>query len=36
MRRAIENCFEIVESNVGCALFATVASFTITGCLYLL
>jgi hypothetical protein len=32
----IENGFEIVEANVGCALFAIVASFAITGCLRLL
>jgi hypothetical protein len=33
MRRTIERIFEAVESNVGYALFAVVASLAITGCL---
>lgn len=36
MRRMIEHCFEMIESNIGCAVFATVTSFAITGCLRLL
>jgi hypothetical protein len=33
MRSTIERIFEVVESNVGTALFAVVASLAITGCL---
>jgi hypothetical protein len=36
MRRTIERCFEAVEANVSCAVFATVASLAMTGCLRLL
>ena len=36
MRRMIENCFEIVEANVGYALFAITVSFTLAGCFRLL
>ena len=35
MRRTIERVFEAVESNVGYALFAVMASLAITGCLHL-
>jgi hypothetical protein len=33
MRRTIEILFELVETNVPCAVFAVTASFAITGCL---
>jgi hypothetical protein len=33
MIQKIEQLFEVVESNVPCALFAVVASFAMTGCL---
>jgi hypothetical protein len=36
MRHMIEHVLEAIESNMGCALFATVASLTMTGCLRLL
>jgi hypothetical protein len=36
MRRIIEQLFEAVESNVGCAVFAVVVSLAMTGCLHLL
>jgi len=36
MRRTIERCFEAVEANIGCAVFATVTSLAMTGCLRLL
>jgi hypothetical protein len=35
MRRRIERLFEVVEANVSCAVFATVASLAMTGCLHL-
>jgi hypothetical protein len=36
MRHMIEHVFEAIESNMSYALFATVASFAMTGCLRLL
>ena len=36
MRRMIELVFEAVESNVGCAVVAVLASLAMTGCLHLL
>jgi hypothetical protein len=36
MRHMIEHVFEAIESNISYALFATVASLTMTGCLRLL
>jgi hypothetical protein len=36
MRRTIEQLFEAVEANVGCAVFSVVASLAMTGCLRLL
>jgi hypothetical protein len=35
MLRMLERLFEAVEANVGCAVFAAITSFAITGCLYL-
>jgi hypothetical protein len=36
MRRIIEQLFEAVEANAGCAVFSTTASLALTGCLRLL
>jgi hypothetical protein len=36
MRRTIEQLFEAVEANVGCAVFSVVASLAMTVCLRLL
>jgi hypothetical protein len=36
MRRTIERLFEVIEANAGCAVFAVVASLTMTGFLHLL
>jgi hypothetical protein len=36
MRHMIEHVFEVIESNVGHAIFASVASLAMTGCLRLL
>jgi hypothetical protein len=33
MLRMIEHFFETVEANIGCAVFAVLTSFVMTGCL---
>ena len=33
MRQTIEQFFEAIESNSGCAVFAVVTSLAMTGCL---
>jgi hypothetical protein len=33
MRTIIEQLFEAVEANVGCAVFSITASLALTGCL---
>ncbi len=34
--RMIEHFFEAVEANVGCAVFAVITSFVMTGCLQMI
>lgn len=36
MLRMIEHFFEAVEANIGCAVFAVLTSFVMTGCLQLM
>jgi hypothetical protein len=36
MRHMIEQVFEVIESNISYAIFASVASLAMTGCLRLL
>jgi hypothetical protein len=36
MLRMLERFFEAVEANAGCAVFAVITAFAITGCLHLI